>query len=181
MFAFCAPQQANANQSESETGNRFRLEGIIGAATFAQGGSAPPICCGERDTWTAHGFDLGVRVQLPFSKAGRVTLGALYSLYTTDEQRWGGENGTGYLTVHITKGMLGVDIVTSESNDGTETHLGLIVGGGLILGYDMLWVDFGLSYGMDFQLDSMRLGFELDVTMGLLVGAQAGLRLVVGW
>jgi len=36
--------------------------GVLGSYdSFSQGGGAPPLCCGERDSWTAHGPALALR------------------------------------------------------------------------------------------------------------------------
>lgn len=56
------------------------LGAVVGLGTFAQEGHAPPLCCGERDTWRVLGPKVGVRASFGFIEYLGLSLDLRYGL-----------------------------------------------------------------------------------------------------
>ncbi len=155
----------------------FSLSLGAGYRSFVQEGHAPPICCGERDEWTAHGAQLGLRPGWFIGQHLELYAELLGSFVRADAEGMGhriwltsATVGAGFLVsdgvplyVHV-----GMGFARAAGDFGHEVALREVEKEQI--GAWLLGTQLGLSYELvRFEQSKLRLGLEATYTQYWIV------------
>jgi len=111
----------HADELEAARGP-LTIEAGLDLGTFVQEGHAPPLCCGERDSWTAVGTGVRATIGYDLWRHLRISASARYAFQAHFA------DGAGADRIHVTEAIVGVDAMTARYN-------GVVFGAGVLGAY----------------------------------------------
>lgn len=110
LLTASAPAIASASEAEAEAPRRSMSSfgAKLGANLFRQPGGSPPICCGERDGWSALGPQIAITFGWNIGEHLRISTEAAYAFLVAEDT---GRHED--LTMHAIDGTLAMEGVVS--------------------------------------------------------------------
>ena len=164
-----APSISRAANAEQPA---FSLAGGVGPHLFVQEGHAPPLCCGERDRWTAAGGQLRVEVTALLGRHLRLFLGGGYAHDLHAAERHGADR------LRVFDARLGLDLIAVR-HDNVTAGFGLF---GALGRVDGTFPRYVAEYAERARVGAglMGAGLRARVDIFPLFGETTGLAVDVG-